>query len=574
MIDIRTPRDLLAIIKRRRKHIILPLYIGLLGSLVAAVLWPPVFQSTAKILVQELEVSANITDEKFSSGPDHKIQVLTQRVMTAANLQSTVEKFDLYPSLLEDAPIEVAIEKIRGNIHWEILSAEVVDPQSARLTKAAIALQLAFNYRDPEIAQAVVTELVTLFLDDDKRLKKRKVIETSEFLGSEFDKQQDFVNRLADQIAAFKRDASGKLPDQVQQKVYTRDSARREILEIRHRIQALQEQSVYLNAKLAQIDRFIPSPSNIDSIDPAARLAALKVRFAWLRSRYSSEHPDALHAAQEIQELENQIDGFPHNASLKAERYALLSDLASLRQKYSDNHPDIVSIMHQIELLENSTRERTRLSAPTNPAFIELQARLEAGGMEIDSYKDQRKVLKTTITKVERELSEAPEIERKYNQLMRKYDAALLNLRNISEQRTQAKLNEQLEFQEKLEQFVVLENPTAPIEPIEPNRIAILVLGIIASLIFSLGMTVTAEFMDDSVYGLAQLAKVTNCTAMVAVPHIYTNSHLTRLWLLRILYGAVALSTLVLTIALVDSYKPFIGPSWSDLLKLSIISGS
>ena len=70
MIDIRTPRDLLAIIKRRRKYIILPLYIGLLASLVAAVLWPPIFQSTAKILVQELEVSANITDEKFSSGPE------------------------------------------------------------------------------------------------------------------------------------------------------------------------------------------------------------------------------------------------------------------------------------------------------------------------------------------------------------------------------------------------------------------------------------------------------------------------------------------------------------------------
>src|SRR5689334_6427517 len=68
--------------------------------LVAAVvlLWPSSYRSTATILIEEQEIPPDLVRSTVSSYADQRIQVISQQVMTRANLMQIIDKYKLYDS--------------------------------------------------------------------------------------------------------------------------------------------------------------------------------------------------------------------------------------------------------------------------------------------------------------------------------------------------------------------------------------------------------------------------------------------------------------------------------------------
>lgn len=76
-------KDYLKIIKRRYKFLVVPFVLISLFSILLSVLLPPVYRSIATILIEEQEIPSDLVRSTVTTFADQRIQVISQRIMTA-----------------------------------------------------------------------------------------------------------------------------------------------------------------------------------------------------------------------------------------------------------------------------------------------------------------------------------------------------------------------------------------------------------------------------------------------------------------------------------------------------------
>src|SRR5512134_3982749 len=109
-------REYLAILRRHAVQIIaVTAVFGAVAVAVAAGL-PPVYRSTATILVQEQEIPPDLVRSTITSFADERIQVISQQVMTRAVLLQLVEKHGLYEKYRRRVADDEIVERMRKDI--------------------------------------------------------------------------------------------------------------------------------------------------------------------------------------------------------------------------------------------------------------------------------------------------------------------------------------------------------------------------------------------------------------------------------------------------------------------------
>src|SRR6266508_2184870 len=137
-------RDYLAAFSRRKKQIVATILILFGISVAVAVLLPSVYRSTATILIEQQEIPADLVRSTISSYADQRIQVISQQVMTRANLMRIVAKYNLYPRYKATKTTEDILERLTKDIKLDIVKADVVDQRSGAKTSATIAFSLSY----------------------------------------------------------------------------------------------------------------------------------------------------------------------------------------------------------------------------------------------------------------------------------------------------------------------------------------------------------------------------------------------------------------------------------------------
>lgn len=138
--------DYVEILKRRKQPMLFVAGAILLVTLLALVLWPPTYRSTATILIEEQEIPRDLVRSTITSFAAQQIQVINQRIMTMTNIMNLVDKFKLYQDdgKLNKPRMEIAT-KFRDDVSMNLVSADVIDPLSGRPTEATIAFTLSFD---------------------------------------------------------------------------------------------------------------------------------------------------------------------------------------------------------------------------------------------------------------------------------------------------------------------------------------------------------------------------------------------------------------------------------------------
>ena len=92
---VKGPRDYISMFRRRKWGFALPAIIIFGASVAAAVLWPPTYQSSATVLIEEPEIPRELIQSTITSFATQRLQVIQQRVMTTQNLIKIIEKYGL-----------------------------------------------------------------------------------------------------------------------------------------------------------------------------------------------------------------------------------------------------------------------------------------------------------------------------------------------------------------------------------------------------------------------------------------------------------------------------------------------
>ena len=108
----------MSMLRRRARPVLLALALALVTVLLITTLWPPTYLSTGTILIEQQEVPTDLVRSTISSYADQRIQVISQRVMTTANLLQIIQKYDLYPAERRKKGRESIIQMMREDIQF------------------------------------------------------------------------------------------------------------------------------------------------------------------------------------------------------------------------------------------------------------------------------------------------------------------------------------------------------------------------------------------------------------------------------------------------------------------------
>jgi uncharacterized protein involved in exopolysaccharide biosynthesis len=521
-----TLSDYLDALARRKWPMLATLCTLIAASAIVAYVLPPVYRSTATILIEEQEIPLDLVRTTISSFADQRIQVISQQVMTRANLMKIVKKYDLYPTQQRYETTEEILTRMRKDIRLDLVNADVIDRRSGMRGAATIAFTLSYDGETADRAQKVANELTTLYLNQNLELRQQKAAETSSFLAEETERLRKEIAGIETRLAAFKRRNAGRLPELAQVNFQMRERTDAEILEVDRQLASLDERRFYIGGQLAVVKPYTPiiSASGERILDPAERLRTLRAQVAGLSGIYGADYPDLARAREQMAALEREEGSVADNGERAKQLEKLKGELAAARERYLPDHPDIARLSRVVDSLERANREAAPVKEserkPENPAYIQLKAQLEAIQADTDSLKKKRGALSERLAELDSRLMQTPQVEREYADMVRDRENSVVRYRELSAKLMEAKVAEELEKGKKSERFSLIDPPQLPEKPRSPNRPAILLIGLVVAMAGSLGYVAVAEARDTSVRNARDLGRIAALPLLAVIPRI------------------------------------------------------
>jgi polysaccharide biosynthesis transport protein len=496
----------------------------LMLALLIAAFWPATYFSSGTILIEQQEIPEDFVRSAVTSYADQRVQVISQRVMTTANLTEIINKYGLYGTERKSTPREALVERMRKDVTLEMISANVVDPRGGGGGKATIAFEVGFESPSPELAARVANDVVSLYLRENVETRTRLAEASTEFLTSEAEKLRVRIAELEQRMAVFKEKNYDRLPEFAAANIQSLNAAQQELHDIDSQAQALDQQIAYLDAQLAQVD---PNAQAVTKggerlMTPADRLRALRLELSSALVTYTPKHPVVIGLQREIAALEKQV---------AAEKGSAAG------------------------------------SAPDNPVYIQLSTQRQAAVNNRAALNLRRAQLQASIAKAQRDQADMPAVERDYGAMVREIDGEQAKYAEIRQKQMTAQLSQNLESEQKGERFTLIEPPKRPQKPIRPNRPAILALGLLMAVGSAVAMLVLLEASDTRIRGRRQVLAMLGVPPLAVIPWVAESPETNVKFRARIRLAGGALAGAVVTLLLVHVLVKPLDVLWASLLR-------
>ena len=530
---------------------------------------PPIYRSTATILIEEQDIPRELVRSTITSYADERIQVIGQRVMTRATLLPIVEKFDLYPKERKYASTEEILERMRRDILVQPVSADITDRRSGSRGAAIIAFKLSYSNPVAGKAQQVANELVSLYLNENIRVRQQRVGETQTFLSDEATRVGKEISEIEAKLAKFKRENAGRLPELLSLNTQMRDRAEQDLDEIDRRVRSLEERKVYLESQMVVMREATPPTSAGDrGLDPAERLKIQRNELIRLQGVYGDSHPDVVRLRREIAALEKSTGASPSGVDakkLEEEREAL----KRLQDRYAPDHPEVTRQKRVVASLEEAAAKPVPKAADTstNAGVISLQVQIQTANQEIKDLRARRIETAGRMATYNAAIRETPSVEQVYRDLVRDHENATRKYQDLRSKQMEAEVAVELEKDRKGERFSLIEPPQYPDKPTEPNRKKLLAMAVIGSLGGGVGVGVLAESLNRSVTSPRSLASLLEAPVMGIVPRVVDEAARARRRRRLILAFVAAVVVGLLGIAAIHFFYMPLDTLWYTLMR-------
>ena len=562
----------------RRRWVLITLITGLMLLVTAGLAFglPAVYRAKAVILIEQQEVPQDLVRSLVTSFAEQRLQTISQRVLTSANLSEIVKKYELYTRERRRDPMERILENMRKDIKVKTISADVYDPRQGRSMQATIAFELTYENKTPQLAQRVANELVTLFLNENLRSRSESTELTLTFLIDESDRLRKEVAALETKLATFKEGHANQLPELENLNREIMNRTEQDISTVETRLSSLEQERVYLESEILQQQPIGGSITVAGDrvLSPRDQVKVAESELVKVTARYGANHPDVIAKRKEVESLRKEVGAGTNTSELDAKLASLRADLAAKADKYSPSHPDVKRLQKEIDALVAEIKDKGP-TAPSrskddqladNPAYIQLKARLEANKAEAGSLVQQRVEMRAKLRDLEGRLTAAPQVEREYRQLVRDYDNASKKYEEVSAKKQEADLAKNLEKQQKGERFTLIEPPLFPEEPASPNRLAIGFIGVVISLAGGLGSGALNEALDPAIHGRSGVQNFLGVPPIASIPVFANAAELTRQRRKKIVFALLLIGLVLTGLLIIHVFVKPLDVAWFILL--------
>jgi uncharacterized protein involved in exopolysaccharide biosynthesis len=565
-----------AIVKRRKWHIIIPAVGVFLACAIIALLLPAVYKSSATILIEAQEIPQDLVRTTVTGYVEERLQTINQIVLSRSKLLEIMNNFNLYQDLRNRYTTEEIIEKMREDIQMETIQAEVVNPQSGRPGSATIAFTLSFESDNSRTAAQVANVLTSLYLEENLRNREEKARTTFQFLENQIETLRSEILATEAKIADFKNKHIQVLPELMQVNLQTMERIEREMAGKEVQIQSLISRKVYLEGQLATVEPSMYSTSvgGQRVMTPQEELETLRSQYLGLKATLSEGHPDVIALKKRLDAMEGEVSGRDTLRERRAQLQVKETELVQLKKRFSDKHPDVVKLSKTVAELkadvEQLAQKQIVLRAdekPENPSYINLQTQIVSTEIEIGNAQKELDELKAAYSDYQKRVEMTPQVEQQYRALERDYANAQGKYQDTMARLMAAREAKGLEESRMGEKFTLVDPPITPEIPDRPNRLAIVLIGVVLAIGAGISFGSLAEYMDRSVRRADDLEQFTGHPVLAVIPFLATQEERTRKARHKWAIAAGSVGVIVIAMVLVHVLYSPLDVLWIRILR-------
>ena len=517
-------------LRRRRWWLILPTFV--IWSAVWAVSWfvPASYKSETLILVEQQKVPAQYVVPNVTSDLQDRLQSMTEQILSRTRLMRIIDQFQLYADLKSHLTLDEMVDKMRKDIKIDLVQAPGPPGRMAELT----AFKIKYSSTDPQLAQKVTGQLTSLFIDENLKERAQQSESTTDFLGAQLEQARKILTEQEQHVREFKSKNLGALPDQLGSNLNILGGLQSRLQQEMQAVNQSRQQASYLETLLDQY-RAIRVGVNEGSTDPEVppaldgELMKLKTQLADIRSRYTERFPDYRRVKEQIAQIE----------SMKKN---MAEDLKAAAAKTKKNQ-DSESSDHLKDGVESHPTTLAQLKEMS--PMVQLEGQVKQNHMELENRQKLVTQLEAQIQQYQARLNETPIKEQQLADLTRDYDQSLANYNSLLSKRNQSELATSLEKRQQGEQFRIIDPPSLPLKPYQPDRILFALGGLLAGIFVAVTATAAVELLDGRVFHESDFKDLVNAPVLTEIPPLPTAlENVSRIRRLR-LEGAGALVILL-----------------------------
>src|ERR1700694_3511735 len=495
----RSLEDYWAIAFRRRWWILLPLFLTWAAVWGVSWLLPSTYQSEALILVEQQKVPDQYVIPNVTTSLQGRLQGMTQQILSRTRLQATIDRFHLYPQshglngLLKSGD---PVEQMRNDIKIELVETP---GHPGEFT----AFKMRYSAESAELARKVNSELTTLFIDENVSAQRELSENTTDFLGNELAGARKNMAEQEAKVAAFKERHLGELPSQLETNVQILSGIQSQLQNTQHAVDTAKQKKLYLESLLQQyqsIQASLVGSGRDATLTPVQvldkELLDLRLQLKDLQSRYTDQYPDIIAVKEKIAKTEGM------------RKQAEIEMAANQKVPRTTNTVDASAI----EELQHGS------STP----MMQMQSQLKANQMEILNDQKYEKELESKITEYQARLNLTPATEQELTNISRGYEESKSNYNSLLQKQMQSQLATSPETRQQGEQFRIVDPPSLPKKASTPNHLWFSGGGLVAGILFGLGLATLLELTDVRIRQEKDLEGIVPVRILVGIPRLNT----------------------------------------------------
>jgi succinoglycan biosynthesis transport protein ExoP len=440
------PFEHLAEVWRRRKWLALAIFTlaAATGGTVAFSL-PSIYRATATVIVEQSRNGGAIAGEVES-----RLQLIRQEILSRARLEAVISSLRLYPVLRRSAPMEAAVNQMRRDIQTE----SKLQPQPNGIG-ATIAFAISYRGTDPEVVAKVANALASFYVEQDRQIRERQTSGTVRLLKAQLDEVKSNLQQQEQSLGEFQEQNAGQLPHEAEANLANLE-----------RLQG--EQRAATEERLRAVDRRNELLRQLDEADAAPSSTT------------------------------------PGPGAVTTRLATKKQELADMSRRYSDKYPEIIRLKEEVAALEKEAAQESSPAAGGAAAAASRAARLRDGlrdvETEIAGLRSDESRLRGEVAERIRRLETAPRRQRGYQAISRDYQTTRDLYDSLRKRYEEAQLEEDKAGGPAASPFRILDPAIVPNASVGPNRLMLLFVTLVGSLLLAAALAWVVDQMDTSLH--------------------------------------------------------------------------